>query len=101
MRKYISHILDLLKYKYYRKCVFSKCHNIDIGQNLKLRGKINFKAVSTSQISICDNVTFNNFTNQNFVGLFKRSSIYVGENATLSIGSNSDFLVCQYTIVKR
>lgn len=49
------------------------------------------KTFKNSVVALGNNIVFNNSTHENPVGIYKKSSIYVGKNANLLIGDNTGF----------
>ncbi|MRS65529.1 acyltransferase [Larkinella terrae] len=65
--------------------------NVNIGSNVSIYGKIIFRVDKTAQVTIGNNVIFRSSTRSNFAGICKYTSIFVGKNATLTIGDFSGF----------
>ncbi|MCB0540405.1 MAG: acyltransferase [Bacteroidetes bacterium] len=72
-------------------CIYlsKKCRHFLLGENIRFRNRNPFYIHKAGDIKIGDNVVFNNKTRQNPVGLFKKTSIFIGEDASLTIGKNT------------
>ncbi|TAF46603.1 MAG: acyltransferase [Sphingobacteriales bacterium] len=62
-----------------------------IGKGFTSNGLMSLNLHRNSTILFGQKVVFNNTTRSNFIGLNKKSTIFVGNNAKLEIGDNSGF----------
>ena len=67
------------------------CSNLLIGENFAALGFMDVRLQKSSIINIGHDVLFRNRTIDNFVGIYKRSSICVLREAILNIGENTGF----------
>jgi len=68
-----------------------KYSKVKFGKNIRYFCFPIFIFLSNSKVEIGDNVIFNSNTKDNLVGIFKKSSVFVSNNAKLIIGNNTGF----------
>lgn len=78
--------LNSFLYKIY---ITNRYPKSSIGSGFKVYGSLRLLFMRSSNIIIGENVTFISDTKYNYIGINKPSSIFVGENALLQIGSNT------------
>ena len=64
---------------------------VSFGDRIRFNGVPQFRIDRTARVSIGSDSVFTSKTSANFVGLFKRTSIYVGPDAELTIGDGDGF----------
>jgi acetyltransferase-like isoleucine patch superfamily enzyme len=89
--KQYNSIVDLITTAIMRMLIKLMCPTSTIGKNFVSKGLFTIRAKRSSTISIGDNVMFRNRRQDNMLGLNKRSTIEVFENAYLKIGNNTGF----------
>jgi len=74
-----------------RAIVGVRYHHVSFGDGVRFNGVPQLRIDRTARVSIGSGSIFTSKTSANFVGLFKRTSIYVGPGAELTIGAGDGF----------
>ena len=74
-----------------RAIVGVRYHQVSFGDGVRFNGRPQLRIDRTARVSIGSGSIFTSKTSANFVGLFKRTSIYVGPGAELTIGAGDGF----------
>jgi acetyltransferase-like isoleucine patch superfamily enzyme len=74
-----------------RATIVVRFPHVSLGDRIRFNGFPQFRIDRTARVSIGSGSIFTSKTSANFVGLFKRTSIYVGPDAELEIGENDGF----------
>lgn len=66
-----------------------RCKQVRVGAHFRSFGPMTLFCAPSAQLCIGEQVTFRNTTASNFVGIYKPSSLYVGNGARLTIGKGT------------